>query len=110
MFLKILTHTWKNHSNSNAENANKKRNILVHLSKLLDRKTLSIMYSPFIRPSLEYENIISCNCTEQETELLESIQIRALRIITGGIICTHKHSLYEEISNESCSIAMCIYT
>jgi len=95
------TLTWKQHTESIALTTNKKINILSHLSKVLDRKTLSIMYTSFIRPSLEYGNIIWCNCTDNESDTLEAIQRRAARIITGGIIRTNTISLYLECGIET---------
>ena len=44
------------------------------------------MYTSFIHPGLEYGSIVFCNCTETEDEILESVQRRAFKIITGGII------------------------
>ena len=48
----------------------------------LDRKSLKKFYTSFIRPTLEYGNIIWDNCTKQQANLLESIQLDAARIIT----------------------------
>ena len=91
---------WKDHIESITTNSNKKLNLLAHLKHLLDRKTLLTMYQSFIRPSLEYGNIIFCNCTDLENEMLESVQRRAARIISGGIISTSSTSLYQEIAIE----------
>ena len=41
----------------------------------LDRKSLQKFYTSFIRPTLEYGNIIWDNCTKQQANLLESIQL-----------------------------------
>ena len=45
------------------------------------------LYSDFTshssRPMLEYGNILWDNCTKQQSDLLESIQLDAARIITG---------------------------
>ena len=95
------TLTWNQHIDTLASSANKKLNVFNQLSKLLDRKTLHIMYTSFIRPCLEYGNIVWCNCTTNESESLEAIQRRAARIITGGIIRTNKACLYEECALES---------
>ena len=32
--------------------------------KLTDKKTLTTMYTSFIRPGLEYGSIVFCNCTD----------------------------------------------
>jgi len=67
----------------------------------VDRTSLTIMYNSFIRPSLEYGNIVWCNCTDEDDEILESIQKRAARIITGAIVHTNSLCLFQEIGFES---------
>ena len=89
---------------TNCKNASKKLNILAKIKTLVDRKTLTTMYTAFFRPSLEYGSILFCNCTDTENELLESVQRRAFRIITGGIIRTHTINLYNEVGLETLKI------
>ena len=48
----------------------------------LDRKSLIRFYLSFIRPILEYGNIIWDGCNKLQSDLLESIQLDAARIIT----------------------------
>ena len=83
------------------ESASKKLNILAHLKNLLDRKTLTTMYTALIRQAMQYGSIMFCNCTDAEEEMLEKNQRRAIRIITGGIVRTLTVSLYDEISLET---------
>ena len=59
------------------------------------------MYNSFIRPCLEYGNIIWSNCTDEEDEILESVQRRAARIISGAIIRTNTLNLYQEVAFET---------
>ena len=53
------------------------------LKFLLDRDSLQIIYVSFIRPILEYADIVWDNCTQYELNALEKIQIEAARIVTG---------------------------
>ena len=92
--------TWKHHIDTIYVATNKKVFFFSKLKFLLDRKTLTTLYSSYIRPSLEYANIIWNNCTELESDKLESIQRRAARIITGSIVRTSSNLLYEETSLE----------
>jgi hypothetical protein len=46
----------------------------------LDRNVLINIYLSFIRPILEYGNVIWDNCTQNEANLLESVQVGAGRI------------------------------
>ena len=41
------------------------------------------MYISFVRPTLQYANIVWDNCTQYETNVTERIQIEAARIVTG---------------------------
>ena len=75
---------------------------------LIDRKTLTTMYTSFIRPGLEYGSIVFCNCTDTEDEILESVQRKkAFKIITGGIVRTPTNNLYN--SGVSRNLMMCMH-
>ena len=43
----------------------------------LDRKSLQTIYIAFIRPLLEYADVVWDNCTQQEPNELEKIQNEA---------------------------------
>ena len=64
---------------------------------MTDRKSLQQFYTSFIRPTLEYGNIIWDNCTKQQSDLRESIQFDAIRIITGLRKGTSHDTLYKEV-------------
>ena len=64
----------------------------------LDRKSLEIIYTAFIRPLLEYGDVIWDNCAEYEKADLDKIQNEAARIATGA---TKLVSLYT-LSNKIC--------
>ena len=51
---------------------------------VLDRKSLETIYTVFIRPILEYADVIWDNCTQQGKNELEKIQLEAARIATGA--------------------------
>ena len=50
-----------------------------------DRDTLNNIYISFVRPTLEYANIIWDNCTQYEINTIEIIQMETARIATGAI-------------------------
>ena len=50
----------------------------------LDRNALECIYTSCIRPLLEYGDIIFDNCTQILKDELESIQLKAARIVTGA--------------------------
>lgn len=63
---------------------------------LLDRYTLEKMYMSFIRPILEYADVIWDTQNQTLINKLEYIQIEAARIVTGGTKLTSHCKLYEE--------------
>ena len=72
------------------------------LQNLLPRKSLITVYNSFIRPYLDYGEIIydqAYNASFQRK--LESIQHNATLAITGGIQRTSKEKLYQELGFKS---------
>jgi hypothetical protein len=51
------------------------------LKYLLDRISLDVIYFAFIRPVLQYSDIVFDNCSNYENEELEKKQHKAERII-----------------------------
>ena len=70
-------------------------NIMRKFKILLDRKSLETIYFSFIRPMLEYGYVVWDNCTQQEKQDIEKIQIEAVRIVTGTTNLVSINSLYE---------------
>ena len=87
---------WTDHVNYIIENVNKKINMLKGVKYKINRKCLEIMYKSFIRPSLEYADIIWDNLLQNDIERLEKIQKQALRIITGITVSAPLEMLYLE--------------
>ena len=92
--------TWHKHINYIKEKAWKKINTMRKLKFQLDRKSLEIIYTVFIRPILEYCNEMWDNCTQYEKDDLEKIQIEAARIATGTTKLVSIENLYSEIGWE----------
>ena len=70
--------------------------ILRKLKYLLDRKTLEQIYFSYIRPIMEYGNLLWTNYTDELENDLEKLQLEAMRIITGAVKGTHHRLLYNE--------------
>ena len=51
---------------------------------MLDMDSLNKIYISFVRPTLEYSNIVWDNCTQYEINAIGRIQIEAARIVTGA--------------------------
>ena len=93
--------TWHNHINYIKEKAWHRLNIMRKLKFKLDRKSLETIYLTFIRPLLEYGDVIFDNCTQYEKQELDKIQNEAARIATGTTKLVSLATLYNEICWET---------
>ena len=75
--------TWHQHIDYITKTAWNRINIMRKLKFKLDRSSLEIIFTTFIRPLLEYGDIVWDNCTQFEKQEIEKIQIEAARIATG---------------------------
>ena len=77
-------------------------NVMRKLKFLLDRHSLvEIIYISVIRPRLEYVDVVSNNCTRYEVNVLEKIQLVAIRIVTGATKLVSLDVLYNKTGWES---------
>lgn len=95
--------SWNQHIQTIYEKAYKRLNILRYIKTKISRRSLIKIYIAFIRPILEYADIVWDNCTLQYSELLESVQLEAARIITGLRSGTSHNKLYLELGWETLS-------
>ena len=89
--------SWHQHITYIKEKAWCRINIMRKLKFQLDRKSLETVYIAFIRPLLEYADVIWDNCSQYEKDDLEKIQIEAARIATGTTKLISLNNLYKEI-------------
>jgi hypothetical protein len=93
--------SWKNHINNITMKANKQLDIMKRLKLSIDRGTLETIYFSFIRPMVEYGSVIWDNCDNNDTSLIESIQLEAGRIVSGAIRGTSHEAIYRELGWET---------
>ena len=93
--------TWHQHIDYITSKAWTRLNIMRKLKFILDRQSLEIMYTSFIRPVLKYEDVVWDNCTQYEINALEKIQIEATRIATGATVIVSLDMLYRKTGWES---------
>ena len=74
--------SWQNHIDYLKEKVWTRINIMRRLKYDLERKSLETIYKSFVRPLLEYANIIWDNSTHQKKTELRLIQLEAARIST----------------------------
>jgi hypothetical protein len=92
---------WHSHIEYIKEKAWKRIHIMRKLKFTLDRKSLEMIYISFIRPILEYADVIWGNCSRGDKDDLEKIQNEAARIVTGASKLISLRNLYREIGWES---------
>ena len=77
-------------------------NLMHKLNLLLPRWSLLTVYKCFIRPHLDYEDVIYDKPNlSSSTNKIESVQYNAALAITGAIRGTSKEKLYQELGFES---------
>ena len=79
-------------------------NIMRKLKFKLDRRSLQTIYFSFIRPVIEYSDVVWDNCTFYEANELEKIQLEAARIVTGATKLVSIDSLYAETDWETLAL------
>ena len=87
---------WDEHISNIIAKTNFKLTVFRKLKYSLDRKSLERIYFAYIRPTLEYANIVWNNCTEAQKDKLEQLQLEAARIVTGSVRGTQHKYLYSE--------------
>lgn len=87
---------WSEHINEIVKKAMKRVDILRSLMYQLDRATLEKMYFTFVRPVLEYGDVVWDNCTEMESKTIENVQLSAARVVTGATRGTSHATIYRE--------------
>ena len=81
--------------------ANRKLSVLRSV-KLLNRKTLDLLYKIIVRSVIDYGLQIYCNnLTQNEMARLDNIQYRAAKIVTGAFHLTSREKLYSELGWET---------
>ena len=93
--------SWQKHIDFIKEKAWTRRNIMRGLKYDPDRKSLETIYKSFIRPLLEYADVIWDNCTQQNKNELELMQLAAARISTGATKLVSFANLYIETGWET---------
>ena len=95
--------TWHNHIELITSKAWPRIDIMRKLKFQFDRKTLEIICFTFIRPILEYADVVWDNCTQFDQTEIEKVQMEAGRIVSGTTKLVSLASLYNELGWEELS-------
>ena len=93
--------SWNDHILNITKAAGENVDLMSRLMYKLDRKTLQTMYFSFVRPKLEYANIVWSNLNQTQALQVELIQKRAGRIVSGAIRGTSSDTIYNELGWDS---------
>ena len=77
--------------------------LLKYLSKYVDRKVLNLSYKLYVRPHLDYGDIIYHNQRADLMQLIEQVQYKAALTVSGCWQGTSRERLYDELGWESLS-------
>ena len=92
---------WNTHINEIETKSSKRLNLLMGFKYRLSRKTIENMYQVFIRPILEYGNVVWVAASENLLLKLDKIEIRALRLTCGATYRSSINLLYEDAQWQS---------
>ena len=96
--------TFNHHLKEKISKANKGIGLITRLRAYLPRHTLMCIYKSFVRPHLDYGDIVYDNpCNDIFKQKIESVQYNAALAITGAIRGTSRDKLYMELGLESLS-------
>ena len=92
---------WQEQINDMLVRSKRRLDILRANTYTLNRQTLEILYITFIRPLLEYGSEVWDNCTAEEKEKLENVQLQAARVVLGLKRGTSHKFIYQETQWET---------
>ena len=84
-------------------NAFKCASLLKYLCKYVDRNVLELSYKLYVRPHLDYGDIIYHNQRVDLMKLIEQVQYKASLVVSGCWQGTSRERLYEDLGWESLS-------
>ena len=94
---------WNYHINEIETKALSRLNIMkIHKFKL-NRETLEKIYLVFVRPILEYADVVWAGAHNKDLLKLDKVQVEALRIVTGCTKRSNVANLYKECNWETLS-------
>ena len=82
------------------EKVSKRFNLLKRFKYRLSRETLTKLYKSFIRPVMEYADVLWDGCSFSLSDLLEHVQYQSAIVVTGAMKGTSRARLLEELAWE----------
>ena len=69
----------------------------------VDCKSLDIMYSSFVQPSMVYANIVWGDSYDSDIQKLENIHLDAMQVVTGATARSNIINMHEEFGGYTVS-------
>ncbi len=88
--------TWKKHISEIATKARKRLGCIKAHKYRLDRRSLELLYITFVRPVMEYGNVLFDSASDEDLDTLTDIEKDAMRVITGARARCNLDNLYNE--------------
>ena len=89
------------HIHEAVRKATKGLSLMKYLSRYVSRKVLDLSYKLYVRPHLDYGDVIYHNQRTDLMDLIEQIQYKAALVVTGCWQGTSRVKLYDELGWES---------
>jgi hypothetical protein len=95
----VLSHNlrWNAHINDVVTRCTKKINMMKKFKFELDKKSLETIYLSFIRPTIEYGDILFAGTYDSDLCKLDRLQVDAMRVVTGATEKSNIALLYEDL-------------
>ena len=90
--------TWQKHIDYVKERVWGRMNVMRRLKFCIDRKSLETIYLTFIRPILEYADVVWDKCTNYKKQEFDKIQTEAARIVKWATKLVSLHALFDEVN------------
>ena len=75
---------WTDHINYIYERSMKRLDAIRHFKYKFNRKTLEIVYFSFVRPIMEYGQILFAGTFQKDLDKINKVEKEAMRIVTGA--------------------------
>ena len=92
--------SWREHILYIYEKASKRLNVLKGIKYQVGRDILRALYKSLVRPLMEHADVVWNGCSETESDLLDSVQYEAGKIVTGAMKGTSRQRLMYELGWE----------
>jgi hypothetical protein len=96
--------SWNEHISTIIAKANKRLSIMKAFKYRLSRQALITYYHGFIRPVIEYGDLLYDSCTKELSDMVEGVQLEAARTVTGAKRYSSHAALYTELGWNSLSV------